>query len=550
MRPQEVPSIQNLYNVISDDKHNPESTAENQLDFGSGSTRNTQLRTRDATSTPLNERDWIQGDVETSAILAMLCPNEYQEQLLANFIHSLSTPVTLNTFKSHGVWLAEVAEQGIRSASLQWSIRALVISHLGRQACDAALIQNSRTVYGKALQRLNRDLQDREQALSSDDTLSACMLLTFYEVYNCTDSNSWLSHAGGAGNLIRLRGPDRHRSGHGKSVFLAFRYFLVMEAFHYRKACFLNTPEWRKLCWDIYETSPKGPFYRANEEYFQEFVATPNYVVRALRVVSAKDPSTDDLQAALRKGQGHRERFKAIKSRMDAQFPKLGLAPNLVPSAHKDELFPEIWQYPDVHVASIFTGYCAMMCLLNVSLMGLEAKIKRLYTEAHHAPVGVADIVEHYVLQDGTVIRPPRAPRPLWDAAAQVDEHPYRAESIDLARDVCKSSEWMSNQPFLAPLFLLLSLRLTLRILPLQVERQWVIDMLLRISAKMQLAKSVIEDFESFSPDAELPAGIALVTEVEKARAERDVKDTHTHHSRSRSIPSRLKDANPRSEAA
>jgi hypothetical protein len=38
---------------------------------------------------------------------------------------------------------------------------------------------------------------------------------------------SWITHAGGAGRLIQLRGPDRHRSGFDCAMFMAARGYLV-----------------------------------------------------------------------------------------------------------------------------------------------------------------------------------------------------------------------------------------------------------------------------------------------------------------------------------
>jgi hypothetical protein len=38
---------------------------------------------------------------------------------------------------------------------------------------------------------------------------------------------SWITYAGGAGRLIRLRGPDRHRSGFDCAMFMASRGYLV-----------------------------------------------------------------------------------------------------------------------------------------------------------------------------------------------------------------------------------------------------------------------------------------------------------------------------------
>ena len=114
-----------------------------------------------------------------------MCPTQYQDQLLSNFIESLRSPVVMPTFRCHSIWLGQMAQRSKRSPALVWAIRAISIAQLGKQANDEALTQTSRRVYGKALMKLNEALQDREEGLSSD-TLSATVLLSIYEIFNCT----------------------------------------------------------------------------------------------------------------------------------------------------------------------------------------------------------------------------------------------------------------------------------------------------------------------------------------------------------------------------
>ena len=114
-----------------------------------------------------------------------MCPTQYQDQLLSNFIESLRSPVVMPTFRCHSIWLGQMAQRSKRSPALVWAIRAISIAQLGKKASDEALTQTSRRVYGKALMKLNEALQDRDEGLSSD-TLSATVLLSIYEIFNCT----------------------------------------------------------------------------------------------------------------------------------------------------------------------------------------------------------------------------------------------------------------------------------------------------------------------------------------------------------------------------
>jgi len=43
----------------------------------------------------------------------------------------------------------------------------------------------------------------------------------------CTETTSWIKHAGGVGQLMQLRGAHRHREGFDYVMFLAFRGIIV-----------------------------------------------------------------------------------------------------------------------------------------------------------------------------------------------------------------------------------------------------------------------------------------------------------------------------------
>ena len=138
-------------------------------------------------------------------------------------------------------------------------IRATSISYLARTACDDALAEIDTRTYVKALLLLNMALQYKEEGLYSDP-LSAVILLSFFEVFNCIEAKSWIRHAGGAGRLIHLRGPERHRSGFGRLVFLASRCSIILESYINRSRRFLDTQLWhqldQELRGDLYSTNP------------------------------------------------------------------------------------------------------------------------------------------------------------------------------------------------------------------------------------------------------------------------------------------------------
>lgn len=375
------------------------------------------------------------------------------------------------------------------SNALVWALRAIAISHMGRSAGNDILVQTSRRVYGKALLRLNVALQDSEEGLSID-TLGATVLLSFYEIFNCTDGNSWIKHAGGAGHLIKLRGPKRHRTGIDRLVFIACRYSLVMEAFRETIPCFLDAPEWRKLCREISDDIPyQGPLLDANKEYFQAIATYPGYLRSAIDLVSESQPDLTTLRDVHCQGQLHRSRFKAIHNRMGDELRAVGQEPQKTASSFNDKHFPVVYDYPNIHIAAFYSGYWAILCAINVSILGLEAKLGPLYNHKrsprHDAPPASSS-------QPQTQPRP----RPLWDAAKTLSpHHPYFTENTMHARDICKSAEYMAHAPFLGPFFLVLGLRTALKVLTGEAERGWIFGKLSEIGRNMGLARSEIDPY-------------------------------------------------------
>ena len=139
-----------------------------------------------------SENSWLQGPFERSAFAALTCPTAYQDQLISNFIDSIRNPTVMPNFQWYGAWLGEVAQRAQPSKALIWSIRAISVAQLAKQAEDNALVQTSRRLYGKALLTLNDALKDPEEGYSSD-TLGATVLLSFYEVMNCTGMYDYIS---------------------------------------------------------------------------------------------------------------------------------------------------------------------------------------------------------------------------------------------------------------------------------------------------------------------------------------------------------------------
>ena len=443
------------------------------------------------------------------------------------------------TFSCHSIWLAQLASRTEASSTLIHAIRAMSLSFLGRQARDENLVRNSRLIYGKTLLLLNKSLQDPIEGLASD-TLSATVLLTFFEMLNCTEHKSWVRHAGGAARLIQLRGVERYRTDFDKALFLACRYSMVTESYHTGKGCFLSAAPWRKLSQEIHESSHwKSASEDAREAFFQEIVHQPEYVMDSVNYMASGGRDRSVLQDLVRRGHMHRSNHKAVHRRFMEALRAEGRGPTEVPSSAGDKVFPVVYRFPGILVASYFCSYWSLLKVLNITLIGLEAKLSAVESTCQDSrehitpaqmlaarnmqlsPENLSSVVvaesatsqdvgstavasENNVLGGGSAIRilpdrtsssavieqalSIRSSESLLPAATSLTEYPttsprdtakrrqmYTAENQYSAQQICKSVENVSTSAFLGPIFLTFSLRVVSRMLKSPEETEWVV---------------------------------------------------------------------------
>ena len=475
-----------------------------------------------AATSPLRSPDNRTPDLERSTLVAIIAPNTYQSQLLSSFIVSIgsaSSGKLAPAFHCHSVWMSEIAARPEISSTLTWAIRAISLSHLGLQMQDRNIIQNSRTMYGKALLQLNKSLQDPVEGLTSD-TLSATILLSFYEFMTCTEKHSWVRHAGGAGNLIRIRGPDRHRSGFDRSVFLSCRYTILMEAFQTRRPCFLALPEWKRLSRELQETSDdQTPFSAIREDIYQDVVDIPGFVADAVNYMSDGSRDTTELRELTRRGHNHRSRRKKLHARLNDALKDVGLEPTMTASASNDKLFPVVYQYPGGNlVGSHYCAFWSLNIMLNIVLIGLEAKLSELSSpelsnQYHQADVDTSapppreagrslpllwmltERTRRAASPSTTVGSPSDFPTMSEDDTTRRREL-YMSENISQSREICKSVESISTSAFLGPMFLVYGLRNALRVLSDEREKEWIMKKMYAISKTFGIAKTEVEIYK------------------------------------------------------
>lgn len=389
--------------------------------------------------------------VDLVSLTRIFSPHLEQSQLLYTFSSSIAPQqkTTLPVeFRNHGRWLSHMANLIGDNHLLDTAVRAVSLAHLGLRHQSETFLNESRPYYGKALRLLNAALRDVDQGMAAE-TLSATILLSFYEVFMSNENESWVRHAGGAGTLMRIRGPDRHRHGWDREIFLAYRHTLVVEAFRHGTPCFLGEPEWQQLNRDILEDikqssilSERVAVFDAHHRFFQEFASIPetihdmnNMIQTAARTRKNVREVRDNI---VRRLQTHRVSLKGIFAQFEAALRQNGCARERYMSG--DPVIPIYYDYPNIWAASAHVGHWTMSIFLN-----------RLLIEFDPVP----------------------------------DNHGmYSMESREAALECCRSEGFMENSSFVGPFYATFGLRLCATILERVEERQWVWARLRRIGQR------------------------------------------------------------------
>jgi Fungal specific transcription factor domain/Fungal Zn(2)-Cys(6) binuclear cluster domain len=392
------------------------------------------------------------------------CPDAQQRQLFSLFTSSMApaNQQTPQIFRKHGNWLNQLSAMQGLDPLLDNTFRAVSLAHLSLVNHNPNLMHESRKLYGRSLGLLSKALSDPYQGRSSE-TLSATILLSFYEMFSSNHETSmgydaWVKHAGGAGALMQARGPKAHRHGLDRSMFLAYRNALVIEAFESGRSCFLDEPEWRNLAAEIHEevhyTLPKGGekeiLYRS-EDFFNELIRLPGVLSDARHLAALtravggnRRQAIDGIVSRTKK---HRAKLTMLYLSLDNALRNIQQERKEYPSISQDPLFPISYSYPNIFTASHYVGYWNVLMIMNVIPITFDAD-----TTTHQG---------------------------------------YIAENVQAGRHVCRSVEYMSTSSFLGPFFITFALRTSMYALQTDEEKQWVVKKLLEIGEKLGMAKQI-----------------------------------------------------------
>ena len=388
----------------------------------------------------------------------LLSPNLNQEQLLQVFCGVLSPINQVHLSEAqriHGRLSERLYSLSGHQKVLDNAIRAVTLASIGRENATRSLTETGRTYYGNALRSLHTTLKDRGKALS-DETLTSTMLLSFYEMMASSNDVPFIKHAGGCGALIRLRGPTQHRTGLGREILLSYRPTLIIEAIESCTACFLDEPEWRNLFREIQKDMRKsgtiGPnvnFFDQAEAFFIEMARVPE-IFREIRclpmTLGASEVDRTFLITDLTiRALLWRSNFDAVFRSLGEALAGMGAAPTAEYSG--DPVIQVAYIYVNIFVATVYTTYWMICMMLNVLLKEFQSPEQR----------NLAD-----------------------------------QENEEFAKECCQSVFNMEKSSFIAPLFLIFALRISLRVLPGLQERNWATKKMLELAeSKLEIASTM-----------------------------------------------------------
>lgn len=138
----------------------------------------------------------------------------YDASLISSFIHAFH-PNGVSVLGSHHPWLIRCADLlgGAVDNALAISLRCLALARCARSWKDDNFLQQSRTIYGKALMTLQAEL-NHDSTKYSEQVMAACRILSTYEFLESASDGvrGWITHLQGLERVVFLRGPSRFRS--------------------------------------------------------------------------------------------------------------------------------------------------------------------------------------------------------------------------------------------------------------------------------------------------------------------------------------------------
>lgn len=221
--------------------------------------------------------------------LAARSMDKQQPVIFGSFVLSAFTRwFGLNKYRVHVPWTQYVAQHIGQSPAFDAAVYCVNSMHMGHVHTDTRLQRSSREVYSKALRLFGDRICDAD-SMKSAESVSITIVLSLFEAYSRTNTDSWAHHAAGTALLMQHRGPSAHLVGFDRCLYLSFRSFLVAEAFLSGRECIFEKPEWQahidQVRWEDM-ASPRvdeaiALFIDLQDRIFMEVSKVPGLLYRA-----------------------------------------------------------------------------------------------------------------------------------------------------------------------------------------------------------------------------------------------------------------------------
>lgn len=208
-----------------------------------------------------------------------------------------------------------------KDAYLDAAICCLSSVYLAHLTQDSALLRTSRRMYGACLGEVIRALSNPTHAMS-DNMLCTAMMLSVYEMYAQTSPDAWAIHSDAVKQLMIGRGPAVHRTGFGRSCWIAFRGFHIATAIYQGQPCFLDQPEWQEYTLQTMSEDARKPgewsaYAVTSDRAFMEIAKCPRYISEARDILCARvDADQHSVTALVNRIQETSRRLETLSSEL------------------------------------------------------------------------------------------------------------------------------------------------------------------------------------------------------------------------------------------
>ncbi|KAF2747154.1 hypothetical protein M011DRAFT_468044 [Sporormia fimetaria CBS 119925] len=144
-----------------------------------------------------------------------------------NFI-PISLPQQPENMRGYLELLVPLYSRAMPSSALHLATKAVAFATVGNYPGKQELLQQAFTSYGKALKKLNRDMNDPVSA-TSDESVVTALLFSLFETIMTTNNSiaGWGTHVDGAVELTKLRGIEQLNDPMSSAVFKAVRTIMI-----------------------------------------------------------------------------------------------------------------------------------------------------------------------------------------------------------------------------------------------------------------------------------------------------------------------------------